>query len=159
MLSDPFQRAPAQRGFTIVELLIGMAIVVTLVALAIPITISTVERMRISRAISDIRTIEGELQAFHSLNLRLPDTLAEIRRNDFLDPWGHPYQYLNFAAGGPGVRGQMRKDRFLVPLNTTYDLYSVGKDGRSKPPLTARDSQDDIVRANDGGFVGLASDY
>lgn len=27
------------------------------------------------------------------------------------------------------------------------------------PPLTAPQSQDDVVRANNGGFVGLASDY
>jgi general secretion pathway protein G len=27
------------------------------------------------------------------------------------------------------------------------------------PPLTAKVSRDDIVRANDGAFVGLASEY
>jgi general secretion pathway protein G len=46
-----------------------------------------------------------------------------------------------------------------VPINTTYDLYSKGKDGDSSPPLTARASQDDVVRANDGGFIGLGSRY
>jgi general secretion pathway protein G len=29
----------------------------------------------------------------------------------------------------------------------------------SQPPLTAAASQDDIIRANNGGFVGRASDY
>jgi general secretion pathway protein G len=46
-----------------------------------------------------------------------------------------------------------------VPVNSTFDLYSLGPDGKSSPPFTAAPSQDDIVRANDGGFIGLASDY
>ena len=56
-------------------------------------------------------------------------------------------------------KGGMRKDRFLVPINTYFDLYSMGKDGKSVPPLTAQASQDDVLWANDGGFIGLASQY
>jgi general secretion pathway protein G len=55
--------------------------------------------------------------------------------------------------------GQVRKDRNLVPINSRYDLYSMGADGRSVPPLTAQESRDDIIRANDGGYVGLAAGY
>jgi general secretion pathway protein G len=58
-----------------------------------------------------------------------------------------------------GVLGQMRRDHFLVPVNTDFDLYSLGEDGRSQSPFTAATSQDDIVRANNGGFVGLVSEY
>ncbi len=53
----------------------------------------------------------------------------------------------------------MRKDRFLVPLNTGFDLYSMGPDGRSVAPLTAAASRDDVVWANDGAFIGPASDF
>jgi general secretion pathway protein G len=53
----------------------------------------------------------------------------------------------------------MRKDRNLVPINSDYDLYSMGPDGESMPPLTAARSRDDIVRANNGGFVGTAEAY
>jgi general secretion pathway protein G len=63
------------------------------------------------------------------------------------------------CQGGCVTPGQARKDRALVPINTRFDLYSLGKDGRSAAPLTAADSQDDIVRANDGAFIGLARDY
>jgi len=76
---------------------------------------------------------------------------------DKLDPWGNPYQYLNFD--NVNGQGQKKKDKFLVPLNSTYDLYSMGKDGNTSTALTANASQDDIVRANDGAFVGLASQY
>ena len=53
----------------------------------------------------------------------------------------------------------MRKNRFMVPINSDYDLYSMGKDGQSVSPLTAKASRDDIIRANDGQFIGLASNY
>ena len=52
-----------------------------------------------------------------------------------------------------------RKDGNLVPINTKYDLCSFGKDGKSKAPLRAKDSHDDIIYANDGGYIGLASEF
>jgi general secretion pathway protein G len=51
------------------------------------------------------------------------------------------------------------KDRNLVPINYDYDLYSVGKDGQTQPPLTVQASWDDVIRANGGGYVGLARLY
>ena len=55
--------------------------------------------------------------------------------------------------------GKMRRDRFLKPLNSDYDLYSVGKDGESKRNLDARKSWDDVIRAVNGLYVGLASEF
>lgn len=74
---------------------------------------------------------------------------------------GQPYQYLKFTLNKNGKinPGKVRKDRFLVPLNSDYDLYSMGPDGDSKPPLTAAASRDDILRAADGAYVGVASDF
>jgi len=43
----------------------------------------------------------------------------------------------------------------LVELN----LAEIGKDGKSVAPLTANPSRDDIIRANDGAFVGAVSAY
>jgi hypothetical protein len=56
-------------------------------------------------------------------------------------------------------KGEPRKDHQMHPINCDYDLYSVGKDGESIAPLTAKVSQDDIIRANNGGYVGLVSNY
>jgi general secretion pathway protein G len=53
----------------------------------------------------------------------------------------------------------VRRDKNLVPINTDFDLYSVGKDGVTVSPLTAAQSRDDVVRANDGTFIGLGEDY
>jgi general secretion pathway protein G len=76
--------------------------------------------------------------------------------NLLLDPWGAPYVYLNLDGVPIGL---MRKDQALVPINSDYDLYSKGPDGASVAPLTAVTSRDDIVRANNGSFIGIASDY
>lgn len=65
------------------------------------------------------------------------------------------------GGGGPpcGGIGGARKDRFLVPINSDFDLYSMGKDGQSVGPLTAQKSHDDVIRANDGEFYGLAANF
>jgi general secretion pathway protein G len=145
------------RGFTLVELLIVMAIIMTISAIAVPNLQAALDAARIARAVADIRTLETEIENFDIQNGKLPNTLADIGRDTLRDPWGNPYQYLNFA--NTKGKGKMRKDRFLVPLNSDYDLYSMGKDGQSVPPITAKQSQDDILRANDGAFLGLASQY
>ena len=46
-----------------------------------------------------------------------------------------------------------------MPINSDFDLYSMGPDGESSPPLTAKSSRDDIVRANNGNFIGTAQGY
>ena len=85
-----------------------------------------------------------------------PPDLNALGRGAIRDPWGNPYRYLNIATAIPG---HVRKDRFLVPLNSDYDLYSMGKDGESQPPITSAKSRDDILRASNGAFIGLASDF
>ncbi len=143
-------------GFTIVELVISIAIIGTLVAIAIPVLLEYVDRAKIIRAIGEVRTLETDISEFNLENQAYPNSLNVIGRGNLLDPWGNPYQYLQ-VAGTP--QGQLRKDRFLVPVNSDYDLYSMGKDGQSQRPFTAAKARDDIVRANDGGYVGLASEF
>jgi general secretion pathway protein G len=53
----------------------------------------------------------------------------------------------------------VRKDGRLNPLNTDFDLFSTGKDGDTTGPLNARASRDDVVRANNGAFIGLGENY
>jgi general secretion pathway protein G len=146
-------------GFTLVELLIVVAIIATLASIAVPLYIDLTYRARVAKAMADIRIVESEIAMFEIERTRLPVDLGEISRAALTDPWDNPYEYLSFAAAGPGWKGAARKDHSLVPLNSTYDLYSKGKDGTSASPLTAKASGDDIIRANDGGYIGLASGY
>ena len=150
-------RASQQHGFTMVELLITMAVILTLSALAIPKLMSAINQAKVAKAVGDIRAIGVDVTGYAVQNGQYPNTLADIGYENFNDPWGNPYQYLNFA--NTKGTGQMRKDRFLVPINTFFDLYSMGPDGQSVAPLTAKASQDDIIWANDGDYIGVASDY
>jgi general secretion pathway protein G len=52
-----------------------------------------------------------------------------------------------------------RRDRYLFPLNTDYDLFSLGPDSRTAVSLGETVGLDDVIRANNGGFFGPASEY
>ena len=149
--------ATRQSGFSLVEILIAIAIILTLAALAIPNYLAAVNRARISRAAGDIRTIGNQILGYEAINHVFPTSLSQAGFPSNIDPWGQPYQYLNFATNSnPSA---VRVDRFNVPLNSYFDLYSTGKDKLSAPPLTSAVSQDDIVWAGDGSFDGLATTY
>jgi general secretion pathway protein G len=140
-------------GFTLLELMIVIAIIGTLAAIAIPNFIGYREKARNTVAITDIKNIERAILAFVGDNKRLPNTLVEAGLGNPSDPWGKPYVYYSVASV---PKGKLRKDKSLVPVNTDYDLYSMGVDGMSAAAFTAKTSQDDIVRANNGAFIGLA---
>jgi general secretion pathway protein G len=144
-------------GFTVLELLIVMAIIVTISAMAVPNLMSAIDSARVARAVGDINAIEDEITLYQVINGALPDDLSQVGYGSYPDPWHNPYAYLNHST--MKGNGQARKDRFLVPLNSDYDLYSAGKDGQSVPPLTAAPSQDDVIRASNGSYVGLASQF
>lgn len=141
---------------TLIELLIVLAVIGVLSSIAVLLYSNFTYQAQIARAVADIAVLGSEISSFEMMNERLPNDLAEVGRAAFRDPWGNPYQYLNFSLG---VVGQQRKDHALVPINTDFDLYSMGRDGASQPALTASPSADDIVRANDGQYIGLASGY
>ena len=146
-------------GFTFIELMVVIAIVGTLSAIALPNYISYKNRALIARVITEMHIIERVIGNYMAEKGELPDSLNDVRLGNLKDPWGNPYQYLRIAGGQIKGNGKLRKNRSLVPVNSDYDLYSKGKDGKSVSPFTAKASQDDIVRANDGGFLGLVSDY
>lgn len=145
-------------GFTLLELMLALVVMGTLATLAISSYFSYMEKARVTAAESDLSRIEARIATYEAMNSnQLPSSLAQIGDGALLDPWGHPYCYLDFT--GVKGKGKMRKDRNLVPINSDYDLYSTGEDGATVPPLTAQVSHDDVIRANNGGFIGLATDY
>ena len=142
-------------GFTLVELLIVLALTGTLSAIALPMYSRAIQKARVTRAIGDLKNISLTITLWHSQRGNYPDTLAAAGC-DMRDPWSQPYEYVKLA----GVKGaKARKDKNLHPLNTDYDLWSIGPDGKTAIPLTANASRDDVIRASNGGFLGLAADY
>jgi len=135
----------------------AVAILGVLISIALPKYEDYRERARVAQAVIDIGGLQTQINHFIDDNRTPPNDLAQIGQGGKIDPWGNPYQYVNLAT--VNGKGKARKNRSLVPINSDYDLYSMGKDGASTGPLTAKASRDDVVRANDGRFIGLAKDY
>ena len=170
-------------GFTLIELMIGIAIVGVLASIATPNYITFRDKARAEMALTGIRLIEKQITNYLIDYGELPEDLSVIGMDNVLDPWGRPYEYLVTQGicdekvkddtgkndkkddkipkdkDDKSKKGKPRKDHQLHPINCDYDLYSMGKDGKSTAPLTAKISQDDIIRANNGGYMGLASNY
>lgn len=158
-MSPCFCNGPNHRssGLTLIELLIAMAIVAILATLGFTFYAGQIKAARTNVAIQDIKSLSMKVIEYQTDTGEYPASLDQAAAEIWKDPWGNPYKYLKIE-GVAGVGG-MRKDRFLVPLNSDFDLYSMGPDGQSKPPLTVPVSKDDIIRANDGQFVGPAYAY
>jgi general secretion pathway protein G len=146
-----------QQGFTLIELMVVVAIIGTLGAIAVPNYLGYIETAKFSKVIADLKGVELAAFSFQAENGRFPATLVEAGLGNPVDPWGNPYVYYPMDNVPAGVK--VRKDKSLHPVNTDFDLYSMGKDGKSVAPFTAKASQDDIVRVNDGAYIGLVATY
>ena len=147
-------------GFTLLAVLVALCVAGLLSAIAVPLYGAVVSRAFPGQAVTDIGTLDMRLERYFSNNFDYPDSLDELPGPVIIDPRGQTYQYLKIRREAePGLRGQLRKDRNLVPFNSDFNLSSVGEDGVSTPLLTARASRDELVRAADGSFVGVGEDF
>ena len=134
-----------------------VAIIGILITLATAVYGGWRDRVDQHQAVTDIVTIAASVGQYKLDYRDFPPDLAAVGKVAMLDPWKKPYQYVSHSdAMG---NGKFRKDKNIVPINSDFDLWSNGKDGNSASALTAKSSRDDIIRANDGGFVGPASTY
>jgi len=147
------------QGFTLLELMMTLIVVGLLAAIAVPSYAHILEQQKIQQGERDLRLIGLRIENYRTQFGNTPNSLSDLNMTIPKDPWGRDYQFLNFSAPIPGINGKIRKDHNLHPLNTEFDLYSMGADGDSKAPLTAKASRDDIIWARDGDFVGLAEDF
>jgi len=155
--SKNLNRYDCNRGFTLIEIMIVIAIIGCLSAIAIPNYLKYKNNAMIAAAVADVRIIEKQISLYVFDNAgQLPNNLSVLPNIGTLnDPWGNPYQYLVINGGKPkGLRRNMSDN----PVNTDYDLYSLGADGLSMPQFTFKDSFDDVVRAYEGRYVGLVSE-
>jgi general secretion pathway protein G len=143
-------------GFTLVEIIIVLAIIAILAAIAIPKYADYQEEARVKSSAQEIIALSALIEAYYQEERTYPDSLADVNLAGKVDPWGTNYQYYNILKNG---KGGARKDKKLNPLNSDFDLYSMGKDQTSKSQISQKDSLDDVIRANNGGYVDLAEKY
>lgn len=163
-------RRKIMKGFSLFSLLMALAIIGILGTFAIAMygkpglncddpnaRPGYLVRAKIAAITADIGAMNIELFRFELSHNRFPDYLSELKGVNLIDPWGNPYQYLNFNdADGAG---KMRKDHNLHKVNLYFDLYSMGPDGITATPFTSTAGQDDIVIAANGSYIGPACHY
>jgi prepilin-type N-terminal cleavage/methylation domain-containing protein len=135
-------------GFTLVELLVVVAVLGVLVLMAIPAYNQYITSTKNKRCIGDIRTIDKAITSYYLEKNVYPANLSEVGMGNQRDPWGRPYRYNTPYS---------LKDSLGFFLNNDYDLYSEGKDGASSDDDSDPSSADDIVRMNSGVYAGERS--
>ena len=138
------QRPLRQRGFTIIELLIVVALIGIIVAMAIPNLIGAVQRSRQSRTMADIRMISEGVEAYqndHSFYPVVDDGTVSalagnleiyVRKFNNLDGWGQPISYdsdgTHYTVISFGWNGTSNLPYVDGPT-TTFDADIVFSDG------------------------------
>lgn len=141
-------------------MLVVVAIIGILVSIAVPAYENYQDERDYLQARQDLLAIQKAIDLYYVQNNEFPESLSDVDLQDVRDPWGESYYYVNVAAYDKKTSTpKVRRDKKLKPVNSDYDLYSAGKDGTTKPPFTAKASWDDIVRCNNGQYLGYAKDY
>ena len=120
-------------GFTLLEVLVVLAIIGIMAALVVPNVMSALSGSQIKAVKADLASISAALNMYKLDNFALPSTEQGLnallnkpggqpeapnwRAGGYIekaakDPWQNPYQYLR-----PGQHGE-------------FDIYSLGADGK-----------------------------
>ena len=137
------------------EVLSVLAVVSILAGIALPAYEEHQTRVSIADVQKDFGLIEMRIERYYFSFNKYPASLADIELDDEKDPWGNVYRYYNHATGEGNAVPKLGGD--LLAVNSDFDLYSMGPDGATNRRLSL--SEDDIIRAMDGDFLGGAYVY
>ncbi|MEO8838577.1 MAG: type II secretion system protein [Herbaspirillum sp.] len=81
----------SKTGWTLVELMLAIAVLGVLAAIALPVYSNYRDRINRATAIQDIRILQVLITDYASDSGIYPTTLADVGNGSKLDPWGHTY--------------------------------------------------------------------
>jgi general secretion pathway protein G len=143
-------------GFTVLEALVTLLMLGIAAVLVVPTYMGHIEKARVVKAVGEIKEMGESIEVYRRVHRELPPSLADLGYQNPLDPWGNPYRYMRID-NNPTYQERLRGAS--SPLNSRYDLYSMGKDGKSERDIHGEFSRDDIILADDGEFIGPVSRY
>ena len=136
------------RGFTVLELLIVVAVIGLVAAFALPNVVSAIQRARQSRTMADMRTIAGALAMYEQDYVDYP-VAASLGDAGFLKPHLLPY------LGEFKTEDAWRRHYWYISDGYIYTLISYALAGKPDPPYTNGPThrlEDDIVMS-EGVFI------
>jgi general secretion pathway protein G len=110
------RKAPVRGGFTLMEMLVVVAILVILAGAAVPIYMRYLDEAKVSRAKIDVKLIEEAVKAYYLKNSEYPpslQTLTQVQADgtkpylepeSIFDPWKRPYMYDPNGARNAGQK-------------------------------------------------------
>jgi general secretion pathway protein G len=152
-------KKPLNQGFTLVEFGLTVFVAALFFSMIIPAGINLTNQVKSNSVTNELQEIADKLNAHFKAESSYPDTLEEALDFAPMDPWNNPYQYLKIYGGNKKNKGKIRKNKSANGINSRFDLYSMGLDGESVAPLTAKSSRDDIIYALDGRYIGPANEF
>src|SRR5690606_18617469 len=95
----------AGNGFTLLELMIVVAILAIVASIGVPQYVGALRTARVGKAKHELVTISRAIDSYTATNSgKLPLSLNQVGYGGRKDPWGVPYCYLNYGDGtGDGL--------------------------------------------------------